>query len=509
MFSKKIFGGEKESNTQTHEGRLTELGEIDCCPYCKKHLETVPKRKKKCDSCGKYIYVRTRPIDRKKVLVTEEGKSEVDEQWATHYELQEEKELLKDPTYVTIKKELREKFGKEPPIHDVKWAKYTQESRQHLSAGELGLYRNARSNMAELLKKEGRFRQALEILFEVTYLDLCGAENDGKFNVDLAFLAPGIVSEIEDCISNLEITPEDARKIFSDVNAQRKLSKNLPVSIGAAWKKLVKAFDANKKMIEFNNEINELNIDDTDHMLNEIEIFVRKKDIQKANKLIYRLKKIYSSKKEPLPKPERFKKLLDELLSSDEPSVVWLGEFLLIFLIKTDIKRFGNEAENYVTYINKNFEKYGGSQIIGEIARINIDLIKPLVPTLLDALKNHPEWNTRRFVSFNIGAIGSKEPELVREAIPVMIDYIKNPQEVTHRKHSKITAGDFSIEMDLISDVDQTQWLKDAYIDSLGMIAKGDKNPILEHKALFEHIAKRDGSEYSRKKAQKVLDLLN
>jgi len=51
--------------------------------------------------------------------------------------------------------------------------------------------------------------------------------------------------------------------------------------------------------------------------------------------------------------------------------------------------------------------------------------------------------------------------------------------------------------------------LKDAYIDSVGMIAESDKSLILSYKPLFEQIAKNDKSEYSRKKAQRVLDLLS
>ena len=40
------------------------------------------------------------------------------------------------------------------------------------------------------------------------------------------------------------------------------------------------------------------------------------------------------------------------------------------------------------------------------------------------------------------------------------------------------------------------------------MIAKGDKKLIEENKSLFEKISKKDKSEYSRRKAQKVLEIL-
>jgi hypothetical protein len=61
---------------------LKEIGFVDAiCPYCSSALEKKPSRKKKCPDCGNFIYVRTRPIDRERVLVTEEQTAEIDRQW--------------------------------------------------------------------------------------------------------------------------------------------------------------------------------------------------------------------------------------------------------------------------------------------------------------------------------------------------------------------------------------------------------------------------------------------
>ena len=51
------------------------------CPNCKKVLEVIPSKKKKCNFCGKYIYVRTKPDTRKKVLVSEKGTKKIDLEW--------------------------------------------------------------------------------------------------------------------------------------------------------------------------------------------------------------------------------------------------------------------------------------------------------------------------------------------------------------------------------------------------------------------------------------------
>ena len=64
---------------------------------------------------------------------------------------------------------------------------------------------------------------------------------------------------------------------------------------------------------------------------------------------------------------------------------------------------------------------------------------------------------------------------------------------------------DFSPEG--ILGIDQTQWLKDAYIDTLGMIAEGDPSLIDNAIPILRKIEKKDKSEYSRKKARNTLDI--
>lgn len=51
------------------------------CPYCSFKLEKMLVRKKACPNCKNPIFVRTRPFDRKKVLVTEEQVKEIQEQY--------------------------------------------------------------------------------------------------------------------------------------------------------------------------------------------------------------------------------------------------------------------------------------------------------------------------------------------------------------------------------------------------------------------------------------------
>ncbi len=51
------------------------------CPYCAKPLDKMPGRKTKCPFCANFMYVRTRPADKKRVIVTEQDAAKIEEQW--------------------------------------------------------------------------------------------------------------------------------------------------------------------------------------------------------------------------------------------------------------------------------------------------------------------------------------------------------------------------------------------------------------------------------------------
>jgi len=204
---------------------------------------------------------------------------------------------------------------------------------------------------------------------------------------------------------------------------------------------------------------------------------------------------------------EKIKKVIEELLYSSE-STSGLGFSLLLFYTKKDKILFESLVKDYIKHNKTYLEKSPNDNIIGELGKIDPSWINFTIPSMIKALKHDPEWNTRRFVAFNLGHIGSKYPELVKEAIPIMINYIKNPIVISNGKTLKVETKDMTFTMDLSAESMGVQWLKDAYIDSLGMIAKGNKMLIEPYKSLFEKLSKTDKSEYSQKKAQKVLGLL-
>ena len=65
-----------------HKPKYETLGNTEpVCPYCAKPLDKMPGRKTKCLFCANYMYVRTRPADKKRVVVTEQDAAKIDEQW--------------------------------------------------------------------------------------------------------------------------------------------------------------------------------------------------------------------------------------------------------------------------------------------------------------------------------------------------------------------------------------------------------------------------------------------
>jgi DNA-directed RNA polymerase subunit RPC12/RpoP len=62
--------------------KLSELGRIDSvCPYCERELSRRPERKSRCPHCGDSVFVRIRPFDRKRVLLTEQQTSAEESEW--------------------------------------------------------------------------------------------------------------------------------------------------------------------------------------------------------------------------------------------------------------------------------------------------------------------------------------------------------------------------------------------------------------------------------------------
>jgi len=484
-FLNKLLGSQKEKI-------FVEIGEIDSCPYCNKKLEVIPKAKKKCPYCGKYIFSRTRPSDRKKILIREDQKEDLEKEWENYHAQKEEESLAEDPKYVEAKKVLKKQFGKEPSVNDVKWKKIAKEEVENIKNKNFGLYRNNQFEKASILSQEGKHKQALELYLFVSYLDLNGVSNGHEpFNKRLSFLAPACIFEISELSKDEKMSMQDLKKMFIQVS-KRYTAIQAPFTPEKVWDKL-------ETKIELNEELEKINYEDYSLVINKIFEFIKSKDYNEATSLIYGLRDYYQPKKKEIKNPKDFIDFAKKLHALQKTQIGNASDSLIMSLIKKDKTQFNELTKYYVTFLGNNFDSLIESHNLGALAKIDISLVEKFIPLLKDKLHTSSYWNTRRFIAFNLGAIGSKYPEKVKDIIEDLVSYIESPKKVAKQTKLDTTA---------YLDVDALQWLKDAYIDTLGMIAKGDKALIEPHRKLFEKIAKKDKREYSRKKAQKVLDIL-
>ena len=210
------------------------------CPYCNKELPKMPSRKTKCKNCGNFYFARTRLSDRKKVVLTEEEAKIIEEQWMEQNAVDEfNKEYLEvKEDYDEVKRFLTSQTGREPRDYDILWATYNRLLAKHAELFNWGIYRNIRFKMAQLLIREKRFKQALESLLEICYLDINGPVNCGKidwelfkkfppFNKKLGFFAPGILKIVNDIITELNISKTEVANKF--ILRSEKLFFNLKI----------------------------------------------------------------------------------------------------------------------------------------------------------------------------------------------------------------------------------------------------------------------------------------
>ncbi|MCX6730941.1 MAG: hypothetical protein NTZ55_03765 [Candidatus Roizmanbacteria bacterium] len=218
------------------------------CPYCQVILKKTPGAKTKCISCGNFIYVRTRPSDRKRVLATKQQADEIEEQWSivsgTHDEY-----LRKMNEYKIEKDKLNKRFNQEPSDNDIKWAVLNKELIKHSRNKNWGLYRNTRLSMGDILRKEMKLKQALETYLEVCYLDVNGPANNGgmndsefpSFDPDSnAFVAPGIIEYIQRINRKLNLPIDTIKQTYIESNKKVYASLKLPLSPDVSWLEIEK-----------------------------------------------------------------------------------------------------------------------------------------------------------------------------------------------------------------------------------------------------------------------------
>ena len=144
------------------------------CPYCGTTLQKRPERKKKCPSCSNFIFVKTLPTSREKVLVTESQAEEIEKQWSALYERKKWLETfsshgLSEADYEKEKSRLSAELGREAKDREVAWALFSKLLR---STTNLHSLKMINYEMALFVEEEsGDFRPFLEKAAEMELLN--------------------------------------------------------------------------------------------------------------------------------------------------------------------------------------------------------------------------------------------------------------------------------------------------------------------------------------------------
>lgn len=218
------------------------------CPSCNQDLPKFPMRKIICKSCGKPIYSRTRPLDKKKVLLSDSQAQVVEEQWAAvNGNLSEFRRERERETKARC--ELEAKFGQAPSENDVRWRILNEDAMKHASNGDIGLYTNTQREMSEILIKEGRYEQALTVVLAVCYLDYCGPQNtSGRgdmertlFLKEQGFIAPGKAARAAKAIKALKISEADVYTRYLQATEPYRSWHGIPLTPEEAWPEISSA----------------------------------------------------------------------------------------------------------------------------------------------------------------------------------------------------------------------------------------------------------------------------
>ena len=213
----------------------------------------MPTRRRKCPLCKRLVIITSRPLDRARVLLTEEQATIISAEWD---ERQVRKDIIDSFGEQLVDAEynlLKSRFGHEPEIRDIKWSLLQKEMLKHAADWNWGLYGNAKLAMAKMLNKEKKYEQALAIFLEICYHDLNGGRNIGEsrhnakllaqfpaFEPGNSFLAPGIISEIRSLITSLSLGPIQVREMFVGHAARECKAFSMPLSPDEAWLMLAK-----------------------------------------------------------------------------------------------------------------------------------------------------------------------------------------------------------------------------------------------------------------------------
>lgn len=208
------FGSFYEACEPEPHPEFPSIGQIEpICPYCNKILKKRPSIKTQCPHCKQPIFVKDRPSDLKKTLLTATQKEAIEEQWAIVYG--------RHDLYIKGKQEknkknelLAKKIGHYPSVFELEWHNLESSLNKLALEQAWGPYRNAKLQMAEIRRKEGDLLNALGLYLEVCYMDVNRPANLRPIKPKYAGVNQWTVNNIIRISKKLTITLPDIQAIF-------------------------------------------------------------------------------------------------------------------------------------------------------------------------------------------------------------------------------------------------------------------------------------------------------
>jgi hypothetical protein len=219
------------------------------CPNCQGALKKVPGSKTKCPLCGKFMLVRTDPHKRNRVVVTEDGAEQIDDETARLNGTWEDR-LKEKQKIAKAKAELTKKFGGvEPSKDDLEWNLAIKDSMEYAKKHWWSSYALNQNKKAGMLYKRGKQKPALELYLQVAYLEHNGVQESEadaasrkmmaeigfkEFDPDKANLPPYSIKEVKALIKELDLNLDTVESLFIKEMSKVKIGK-LPISPQVSW----------------------------------------------------------------------------------------------------------------------------------------------------------------------------------------------------------------------------------------------------------------------------------
>lgn len=230
----------------------------DLCPYCNTKLSKLPIKKKKCDFCQKNIFVRTQPLDKKKILLREDQIEEFEKERENYYRNKAANKIIAEfkeryPSEFTVFNNNSDSQVVDETEKETVLRIMINEGNEHFSNLNMGLYRNSILKKGEFLSETQDYLDALQHYLVVCYIDLNGPNNSGscKKYPDLlreyppfdptnekdTRMAPGVIAYINNIATKFSLSSDEIYKNYQDAQSII-ANKNFPLDYLGNWDKI-------------------------------------------------------------------------------------------------------------------------------------------------------------------------------------------------------------------------------------------------------------------------------